>query len=229
MKLPTAWGLRNASPFNMKAEALLTLSGVAFDTVEALPFKGPKGKLPALKTPDGVIGDSSLIQRYLEENHGFDLDQPLSERDRADALAYRKMVEEWLYFATLHARWILEPKETIALLEGIPGAIRPLVFRMLRRRTRQTLHGQGIGRHSDAEILAFGCECLDALDARIGDGPYFFGDTLYSVDAAIYPHIVNLVDAPHRTSLNDHARALPRLVEYAERCDLAIFGGDATT
>lgn len=225
IKLPTAWGIRNASAFNMKAEALLTLCGVEFTAEEALPSKGPKGKLPALKTPQGTIGDSGLIQRYLEEHHGFDIDAGLTPVERADALAYRTMAEEYLYFIALYIRWVVEPEETKVFFADVPAPLRGFVFGRLQKAVKRTLHGQGLARHSNEEIFTFGRDVIDALDARIGDGPFFFGDDIRSVDAALYPQIVNIVDAPYHTAFNQYARTKPRLVAYAERCDARIFGG----
>ena len=110
--LPTAWGIRNASAFNLKAEALLAMSGLRFEKEEALPSKGPKGKLPALVDGDQTIGDSSLIQRHLEREHAIDFDGGLTPREVADAEAYRRMAEEWLYFIALWGRWLKMPEVT---------------------------------------------------------------------------------------------------------------------
>ena len=227
IKLPTAWGLRNASAFNLKAEALLTLSGLDFDALEATPSKGPKGKLPALIDAGRVIGDSALIQAHLEQAHGVDFDGGLSARDRADAMAYRLMAEEYLYFIALYVRWIVYPEITQDLFAGAPKAIRRLIVRHLRGQVRRTLIGQGIARHSRDEIYRFGVGVIDALAARIGAGPFFFGDKLRSIDAALYPQIVNITDAPYETPLKDRARGHANLVAYARRCDDAIFKGDA--
>jgi glutathione S-transferase len=227
--LPTAWGLRNASSFVLKAEALLALRDLAYDTEVALPSKGPKGKLPALidRIPQGggrIIGDSSLIQRHLEEAHDASFDDGLDPSQLADAEAYRRMAEEWLYFAALHVRWIQQPMVTReALFASVPAVVRPLVFAGLRRNVRRTLYGQGIGRHATAEVNAFGTRALHALAERIGTGPFFFGERLRSVDAALYPQVLNITDAPYESDLRDAALARPELRAYALRCQAAIF------
>ena len=224
MKLPTAWGLRNASAFNLKAEALLTMSGLAFGTVEALPSKGPKGKLPALIDGDRIIGDSALIQAHLEEAHGANFDGGLSPRDRADATAYRHMAEEYLYFIALYVRWMVHPEITQDLFAGVPKPIRGFIVRRLQGQVKRTLVGQGLARHAVDEIYGFGVDVIDALAARIGDGPFFFGDTLRSIDAALYPQIVNITDAPYETPLKARASGHANLRAYVRRCDDAIFG-----
>lgn len=225
LKLPSAWGMRNASPFNLKAEALLTLSGVPFETREAMPSKGPMGKLPALIDGARVIGDSALIQRHLEQVHGASFDEGLSPRELADAEAYRRLAEEWLYFIVLHLRWIERPQITRdAFFGAIPRPLRGLIFGKLRRDVKRTLWGQGIGRHAQADIRRFGMEAIAALDARIAAGPFFFGDRLRSIDAALYPQILALADAPHGGPLRQAVQERTRLIAYCRRCDAAIFG-----
>lgn len=224
--LPTAWGLRNASPFNLKAEALLALSGLPHTKREGLPKDGPKGKLPALDLGDRVIGDSSLIQSYLETEHGIDFDGDLTPRERADALAYRKLAEEWLYFANLYVRWVVRPEVTKAFFESVPAPLRSLVFGLSVRSVRRTLKAQGIGRHTAEEVYAFGIEALDALAVRIGAGPFFFGERFTSVDAALWPQILNVSGAPHDSPLRDHALRLEGLADYCQRCDAHVFGSD---
>lgn len=225
MKLPTAWGLRNASPFNLKAEALLTMSGQAYETIEALPTKGPKGKLPALIDGDQVIGDSTLIQRHLEDKYEARFDDGLSELELADAVAYRRMAEEWLYFINLWVRWVERPTITRdAFFGGIPWPLRSLVFGRLQKDVKRTLHGQGLGRHSPDQIYGFGRQALAAIATRVGSGPFFFGDTPRSIDAALYPQLLNVAEAPHDTPLRDAARQHANLTAYVRRCDEAIFG-----
>lgn len=225
LQLPTAWGLRNASAFNLKAEALLAMSGLDYECEQAFPNKGPKKKLPALVDGDRVIGDSSLIQKHLEQHYGIDFDGELSPRERADAEAYRRMAEEHLYFVVLYVRWILFPQVTRDALFGtIPQPVRTLLFAKLRRDVRRTLWGQGIGRHTEDEIVDFGIGDIDALAHRIGDGPFFFGDRLTSIDAALFPQIQNVTEPPFETRLRAHARTHRNLLEYCARCNAEIFG-----
>lgn len=224
--LPTAWGLRNASPFNLKAQALLVLSGLDHSIRQGLPKDGPKGKLPAIKIGDRLIGDSSLIQTLLEGERGADFDGSLSSLERAEAEAYRKLAEEWLYFANLYVRWVVRPEITKEFFNDVPAVLRGIVFGLAVRSVRKTLYAQGIGRHTSDEVYAFGKRALDALAARIGNGPFFFGQRFTSVDAALWPQILNVAEAPHDSPLRDHARSLENLKPYCDRCDAYVFGNE---
>ncbi|MEM9068056.1 MAG: glutathione S-transferase family protein [Myxococcota bacterium] len=222
--LPSAWGLRNASAFNLKAEALLSVSGLDFTKVEALPSRGPKGKLPALVDGDRCIGDSSLIQAHLESVYEIDFDGGLSSEQRADAEAYRRMAEEHLYFVNLHIRWMLFPAITRdAFFGAIPAPIRGLVFGKLRRTVKRTLWGQGLSRHTTDEILAFGIEDVRAIAQKLRERPFLLGDRATSVDAAVYPQILNTAAVPYDTSLRTFCRAQDNLMAYCERCEEAFF------
>jgi glutathione S-transferase len=222
--LPTAWGVRNASPFNLKAEALLTLSGLPFEKVEAMPDAGPRGKLPVLIDGDRVVPDSSHIQHHLETVHGIDFDGALSPEQRADAEAYRRMAEEHLYFAVLHQRWIRQPAITRAAFFGeLPWPLGRLVFWMLQRRVRRTLWGQGIGRHTEAEIDRLAIGSLEAIEAKLGERPFLLGEELTSVDCAVYPQVVNVIDPPYDSALTEHACSRDALARYCARCDATLF------
>ncbi|MDF1731861.1 MAG: Tom37 metaxin N-terminal-like domain-containing protein [Minwuia sp.] len=86
---PAALGLPNPSPFCMKAEILLKMSGAPF-TVETVndPRKGPKGKLPAASFDGGqMIGDSELIRREMAQRLDFDPDAALDAGQKASAHA----------------------------------------------------------------------------------------------------------------------------------------------
>ena len=87
------------------------MSGAAF-TVETVndPRKGPKGKLPAASFDGGpMIGDSELIRREMAYRLGFDPDTALDGRQRAAAHAIARMLEERLYWAIVHTRWMDPP------------------------------------------------------------------------------------------------------------------------
>jgi glutathione S-transferase len=72
-------------------------------------------------------------------------------------------------------------------------------------------------------------QTIEALDARISSGPFFFGEKLRSVDAALFPQIMTIADAPYEGPLKRAVRESQGLIAYCKRCEAAIFGGkDAT-
>jgi glutathione S-transferase len=220
-----AFGLRAASNFSVKAMALLNMAGLPYETVVMTPNKGPRGKLPVLVDGGKVIPDSTHIQSHLEKKHGRTFDNGLSPRDLADAEAYRKLGEEHLYWAISYVRYFDHPNVAREAIFGtVPRPIRGLVFGMIRRMVRKSLHGHGLGRHTPEEIHALGVRDVSAIAARIGDGPFFFGDTPRSIDAALYPLLESIAVPNMPGPLRNSVINTPTLMRYIKRCDEAFFG-----
>jgi glutathione S-transferase len=91
------WGLPDPSPFVIKAEMLLKLSGLPYETVRGDMRKAPKGKLPFIRDGDTVVADSTLIRLHLEQKHGIDFDRGLSARERGIGWSVEKMLEDHMY------------------------------------------------------------------------------------------------------------------------------------
>jgi len=101
-----AFGLPDPSPFVTKAEMLLKMAGLAY-AVDASGFnKAPKGKLPYIVDDGEIIADSTFIRWHIETKYNIDFDRGLSAEQRAIAWAFEKMLEEHLYWAFVHARWM---------------------------------------------------------------------------------------------------------------------------
>ena len=101
-----AFGLPDPSPFVMKSEVQLKMAGVPYKFERAAPPTAPKGKIPFIRTGAHRVGDSTFIRAHVEKEYGFDFDKGLSAEQRALAWAVERMLEDHLYFAILHARWL---------------------------------------------------------------------------------------------------------------------------
>lgn len=223
---PPILGLRSASPFTVKAEALLRMSGLPFEReIVADPRKAPRGKLPVLVDDGTAIPDSAHIQAHLERVHGADFDGGLDPKQRATATAFRRLVEHHLYFIAGDIRWRTFPREVRdSYFASVPAPLRPLVFRLARRSVERALHGQGLGRHTAEERLAFGREDLDAIAAELGDRPFFLDDRPRSIDATLFGALHGLLDCTLQTPLSEHARGKANLVAYTRRFEETVFG-----
>src|SRR5262245_25413096 len=160
------FGLPDPSPFVMKAEMLLKLSGLRYETTRR-GFRGaPKGKLPYIRDGETVVADSTLIRLHLEQKHHIDFDRGLSPHDRGVGWAVEKMLEDHLYWIMVYWRW-LNPENfargPAAFFERAPAPIRPLAKWFVLRRLRGTLHRHGIGRHSEAETTTMAARGIESL------------------------------------------------------------------
>ena len=214
------FGLPDPSPFVTKADVLLKMSRLPYVT-DARGFgKAPKGKLPYIRDQDRVIADSSLIRFYLERHYSIDFDAGIPLQGRGIAWAIEKMCEEQLYWLIVKDRWLDNvnfEKGPAHFFDSVPALARGLVKKMVRRRIRQTLHLQGLGRHSTDELNQLGTRAVDALAAALGDQTYLMGSVRCGADATVFAFTLALLcpffESPLRAAGERHAN----LVAYVER------------
>ena len=89
-----AFGLPDASPFVIKAELLLKLAGLPYQTRRGNVRRAPKGKLPYLDDMGRLIADSTLIRWHIEKTYHIDFDEGLTPAQRGTAWAVEKLLED---------------------------------------------------------------------------------------------------------------------------------------
>lgn len=214
------FGLPDPSPFVMKAEMLLKLSGLEYRTDTRGFSRAPKGKLPYIEDSGTLIADSTLIRLHLEKKYSVDFDRGLSTHDRGVAWAVEKMLEDHLYWAMVYWRWMKDanfergPK---VFFRRAPAIIRPLVEKIVRGKVRRNLHGHGISRHSEAEMTIISNRAIDALSQVMGDNPYLLGNEPCGADATAFAFIAGGLTPVFEMPARDHAQSLPNLVAYRDR------------
>ena len=121
------------------------------------------------------------------------------------------MAEDNLYWALVDARWFDEANFTKGPREffrKIPAPVRPLVIAFIRRQLKRTLHGQGMGRHNRAEIVALGTRSIVAIAEFLGTKPFFMDSEPTGVDATIFAFVAGTLcphfDTPLRTAAECH-------------------------
>ncbi|MBI3574907.1 MAG: glutathione S-transferase family protein [Gammaproteobacteria bacterium] len=220
-QFPPAWGLPNASPFCMKVETYLRMCNLPYTTVNVLnPAKGPKGKLPYITDGSNIVADSGLILDYLKKTYGDALDARLGTVERAQALAWQRLLEEHLYWCAVYDRWAVDKNWTLtkpAFFGSLPPGVRDLVAVLARRNQLKALHGHGVGRHTSGEIYALGCADLTALSDFLADKPFFLGAEPTALDATAYAFLANLLWVPIDSPLTRHARSFANFIAYVKR------------
>lgn len=211
----------NLSPFCVKAEVLMKMSGLAF-TVEDQPDprKGPKGKMPVLRDGAKTIGDSELIRQHLEKAHGVDFDTGLSEADKAVAHAFARMLEERFYWVIIQNRWMDDtvwPEIREHWFGALPFPMNTLLPLLARGQVRRNLQGQGTGKHAQEQIYDFGVADLAAVSAFLAEKPFMMGEEPTSVDATVFGMLAILVDLPFPSPMKDFAETTPNLRAYRDR------------
>lgn len=215
-----AFGLPDASPFVTKAEMLLKLAGLPYHARRGSLRHAPKGKLPYLDDMGRIVADSTLIRWHIEKTYHIDFDAGLSPAERGIAWAAEKLMEDHLYWAVARVRWLDQhnfDKGPALFFRGVPAPVRGLAERLVRYKVRKTLWGQGLGRHSEEELVALASKGVTSIADILGDKRYLMGDRPCGADATLFAFAGSLLcpvfDTPIRTAAEGHAN----LVAYMDR------------
>jgi len=104
--------------------------------------------------------------------------------------------------------------ETYLRMTKLPSLLRNYIANSVRKSTRAALHRQGIGRHSSEEIYQMGIKDLTALTTLLADNKFMLGDQPSSIDAAVYALLVNLMQVPTLSPINEFAKSQQNFIEY---------------
>jgi glutathione S-transferase len=221
------FGLPEVSPYVTKTEVQLRMAGLPFTKTRADLESVPKHKMPYLDD-DGIVADSTFIRAHIERKYGIDLDRGLSQRQRAEAWAIERMLEDHLAWTITHGRW-LQPenfaKGPARFFDGAPEAIREKLRADVLDRVRTSFYSQGTGRHAQEEITALGARSLAALSVLLGDKPYLFGDVVTGTDATAFAVLACALTPFFDTGLRREAERYENLVAYTARM-MALFYPD---
>ncbi|MEO0457508.1 MAG: glutathione S-transferase family protein [Cyanobacteria bacterium P01_A01_bin.114] len=219
---PSGLGIRNVSPFCLKLETYLRMADLPYQLApDADVRKSPKGKLPYIQDQGRTIADSGLIIDYLKATYGDPLDGHLSVQERATVLAFRRLMEEHLYWVMVYSRWVEDSSWQIirqAYFKDLPPVLNSVVPMLVRRQVLRDLHGQGVSRHSREDIYGMGIRNLQAVSDLLADKPFLMGDRPTSLDATGYGFTANLLKIPLLASpLTEYAKGLNNIVAYCDR------------
>jgi hypothetical protein len=156
---------------------------------------------------------------HLKQRYGVALDAALTPAERAVATAFQRLFEENLYWALVQTRWADDAgwaKTREAFFGMLPMPLRWFVPLRARRGLPAELRGQGMGRHSVAEIHAIGCKDVTAAADFLADKPFMLGVAPTSLDATAYAFLANpavgagrFADPPPRAGAADAGGVLP--------------------
>ncbi len=224
-------GVADPSPFCLKVDAYLRMSGMEYCSRPGLGNlrKAPKGKLPFIEDDGKIIADSQIILRHLEAKRQTPMDAWLDKEQKAICHFISKSLEENLYFILVYFRWLDEdtwPKTREAFFKRLPWLARIFVPGIARKKTMKALYGQGISRHSKAEILEFAEQAFDALSDFLDNKKYAMGERLCSLDATLYAFLAEAILVDQDSEVNEMARRYPVLVKYCQRIHKQYYSQD---
>jgi glutathione S-transferase len=227
-KFAPQFEMRDASPFALKLETYLRLAGLDYTVNEVMdPSKAPKAKIPYIVDGDKTIADSSLCISYLKATYGDPLGAGLSSEQHAIGHAVKTMLEERTYWVVVNNRWMDTENQKLiksAWFGAIPAPIRGFIFGKIIKDMKKGMYAHGIGRHTAAEIMAFGVKDIQAFEAVLGKKAYLLGDNPSEYDASGYGFLANIMAKPFPTPMSEYIAGSKTLSAYIERVAEKAFG-----
>lgn len=219
------FGLPQISPYVAKTEVQLKMAGLPYRTKAAGPDESPKGQIPFIADGEATVADSTFIRLHLERTYAVDFDEGLSARQRAEAWAVERMLENQLGWVIGYFRWLTPEnfaRGPAHFFDDAPAEAQDAVRAEVLAEVRAAMRAQGVARHSDAEVVELGLRSLSALSEILGDKPFLFGDRPCGADATAVGMLSALLTPVFPCELQDRAQAFGNLVAYTDRL-MALF------
>jgi glutathione S-transferase len=210
------FGLPEMSPYVTKTEVQLQLAGLGYRKERAAPNLSPKGQLPFVNDDGDLIADSTFIRAHIEQKYGVDLDDGLNPRQRAEAWAIERMLENHFGWAMIYTRWIMPEnfsKGPANFFSTAPDHVRDEA----QGRVAGVLYGMGVTRHAHDDIIELGDRSLLALSEILADQRYLIGERPTGVDATAFAMLAAVMTPFFNSPLRDRAVEYVNLVGYVER------------
>ena len=220
------------SPFCDKIRRVLHAKGQPYEVVEvplaqsrAIRKRNPTGKLPFIEIDGAVVADSSDIARELEARFPTPPLLPGDPRERALCHFLEDWADESLYFYEMRLRFTFphNARRWAPELAAHDGpALRALAPYVIPRMMRSVTASQGIGRKSDAQVVADVERHLDALVDWLGERSWLVGEALSLADIAVFVELFCIRGADEGAKA---VKARPTLAAWMARVDRATAAG----
>jgi glutathione S-transferase len=221
---PEAFGLSSLSPFCIKVEFFLKVANLPYKNhVEVNPSKGPKGKMPFINVEGKKIPDSSFIIDYLLDKHSLKDLEIKDPAAQAQAIAFKSMIEDALYFGLLYSRWV-DPVGFKRMKSEFKSMFPPFIggpfLEFIRRNLIKQSRAQGLGRHSAEEVYAISEKQISALAALLGENEFFFENKVTYFDATSYAFLATILKQPIDSPIKKAILSHQNLCDYVDRLDV---------
>lgn len=219
------FGVPDPSPFVLKLETFLRLSNIDYKTEAGDVRKAPKGKMPCIIIDGEVTADSQFAIAELKKKFNVNLNSDLTEAQLAEHHMLRLALENHTYFMALAFRWLHEKNAPLIqkAFFGPMGFMGKIVFKIVQKGMRRTVHGQGILRHSWDELDDMIAVDVNALEKILGDKAFFGGDEPTEIDATTFAFIANMLVPELDTPFLTHSRKSQPLIDYHNRMTERVY------
>ncbi|MGA7873345.1 MAG: glutathione S-transferase family protein [Candidatus Binatus sp.] len=218
------WNVPCISPFVTKTIYYMRMAGIPHEVkrqdLSRLQQDAPYGKLPFIDDNGVKVADSTAIIDYLRKY--ADLDSDATATERAQMLAWNRMIDEHTYWcAVIQPRWREEANWEIYLpiifgASPVPPEVRQ-TLEEFRKLILSEFLGHGVGRLPDNVVYERARADIDAISDFLDSKPYFMGEKLRSIDANLLSMLDHIIYTPFKFDTKDYALGKKNLVDYSQR------------
>ncbi|XP_067666037.1 failed axon connections homolog [Haliotis asinina] len=170
------------TPFAVKLETYLRMARIPYQNVHGMK-PSPKGKVPWIEYNGQPIGDTTLCIQFLNQKLGVDLNKHLSPSDKGIAQAMQIMTEEHLYWLLAQMRWLYS-RDASFILETFKFS--KFFLWMIRRHIRKQTWSQGLGRHTEEEVVEMMYKDFQSISDFVGRKKFLMGDDPSEADCSLF-------------------------------------------
>ena len=211
--------IRSTSPFALKLETWLRLTGIPYETRYSLR-PNARGQTPFIEYNGWQYPDTDLIIKFLTKEKDVSPDKGIE--GGAMAHATRVMLEQHTTAIGFYRRYSLHCDEVMqktVYMDAVPFGFVPILRRLLPMVVRLRFHLQGISRHTEEDIIRFSFDDLRAISTFLGEKKFYLGDDKpTSIDCTIFGHLAQFlyfpIDFPQKAFMKEEC---PNLAAYMDR------------
>jgi len=219
-QFPLCPSVRTISPFSLKLETWLRISGIKYENIFTKQFHPKTGQIPYIELNGVQIGDSNMIIEMLKEKFNVNIDKDLTGEQLAMSHAATQMVECFTAQTGFHYRYGYHMKEFASFLKlGEYYASEKMIkywsmFQPYGTRLRNFM--SGLSRHENSVVWELAAKDLSALSTWLGNKEYFHGSEPTTVDCMLFGHLVQFlyidIGFPQKTYIESKCQNLNNFV-----------------
>ncbi|XP_065317783.1 failed axon connections homolog isoform X2 [Gordionus sp. m RMFG-2023] len=195
-QIPRAKYIPNLSYHSMKIETFLRMANISYEN-ELSFLRSPRGYIPWVEYKGSIMGDSQIAIDHLSSVFDVNLNLQFSDRDRAQALAFRILTENHLY---CEYRWKFKYcNPFVTLLEYSKGDWCFYLFMklygrlVLKPQHNKRSYLSGVGKFNEPQVYQIGLKDLKALSSFLGGKTYIMGEQPSEVDCCVFSMLAQIL------------------------------------
>lgn len=200
------------TPFAVKLETYLRMANIPYVNVFSLE-RSKKNKFPWIEYNGEQVADSEFCIEYLNRRLGIDLDKKFTDREKGQARAFQKMLEENTYWTLVLDRWVFNKKYPVREVFKIPFYL----WFLMKRNITNMAYAAGMGRHMQEEVYHIMDLDLKALSDFLGQNKFLLGDTPCQADCAVFGQLTEMYWQSFGTEMLTVIKKYKNLCDYCER------------